>query len=253
MTPLRYALALVLAGCAADSAQAPSPPPRSAAEGSEAAPAPAEQAPLAQGPERYMQEHFILAVYARDAIVNGDLEGLRRPLGEFASFGYDDVAPGGWLPWVAQLQQAARLVASAQSLQAAASGVAAMGRVCGDCHTAMQAGPGFVALEAKGEPPPSESLATRMFRHTWAADQMWSGLIGPSDAAWNAGAEVLARAPSEVSEVSPELAARLSEARQIGQDAREAASPDARTERMAELLATCAGCHAEAQGQALGW
>lgn len=251
--PLAFVVLAALSGACSAERTEPAPAAAASSAGEEAGSTASPAEPLAAGPERYMQEHFVLAVYARDAIVGGDLESLRQPLAEFARFGYDDVAPGGWLPWVAELQRAAQLVSEAQTLEAGAAGVAAMGRVCGDCHTKMHAGPGFVAVPSRAQPPESESLAARMFRHVWGTDQLWRGLIGPSDEAWDAGAEVLARAPDQVSDVSAELAARLAAARQIGQDARDASTPDARTERMAELLAGCAGCHAEAQGAALAW
>ena len=66
---------------------------------------------------------------------------MREPLRRLADYEYRTVAPGGWMPFVADLQEAARLTADAENLDLAASGVATMARVCGDCHRAKAAGP----------------------------------------------------------------------------------------------------------------
>lgn len=198
----------------------------------------------------YMAQHFAVATFARDAIINGELDVAREPLMRLAEYDYAAVAPGGWLTWIAQLQQAARLTAEADSLDLAASGVATLARVCGECHAAMKAGPDFSTAPHGESGPSRDSMPSRMYRHMWAADRMWEGLTGPSEEAWHAGAEVLARAPEAPPVTEPPLpeafVALLAEVRELGQRALEADTLAKRADLYAPFLASCAGCHAHA-------
>ncbi|MDH5671454.1 MAG: hypothetical protein OEZ06_04845 [Myxococcales bacterium] len=246
-------LLLPLAGCASEPA-----PERPAAEASsgEASPAAATEAEdddetAAHGQERsvdsYMAEHFAVATFARDAVINGQLEALREPLLRLAEFEYRTVVPGGWMEPVAEMQQAARLSAEAKSLDLAATGVASMARVCGQCHRDQGRGPHFATAHRDRGGAERDTLGVRMYRHMWAADRLWEGLTGPSDESWQAGAEVLAgaprRAPESDAPLPQEFVAALGELRDLGERARGASSLEERGDIYGLLLASCAGCH----------
>ena len=199
--------------------------------------------------EDYMLNHYVIAVLSRDAVIGGSLEGMRAPLRSFAEHKYADVALGGWLPYVAQLQEAARLTASAATLDLAATGVATMARGCGACHTASGRGPAVALRVANSHLQRTNMIHARMGMHMWAAEQLWEGLVVPSDEAWNQGAAALAHLPAEAPAheppLSPAFAQALLEVRTLGENALEAASQDDRANVYARLLARCAACHAQ--------
>lgn len=209
-----------------------------------------EAPPPERSIEDFMADHFLIATFSRDAVINGDLESLREPLTALAQHDYAGVAPGGWMPWIAELQQAASLTAQAQRLDAAASGVAALARVCGGCHEAQGRGPHYVQAHEDDAPRGSRTLADRMYRHMWALDRLWEGLTAPSDQAWVAGAKALARVAAEPSAqsaaLSPSLLAALAELRALSIDVTEATTLDKRANVYGLLLATCADCHTHA-------
>jgi mono/diheme cytochrome c family protein len=254
---LRGLGALAIGLCACGHQQAATRPASSSAK-AERAPASASSraaAPAASkadaGSEEitdFMAEHFAVATWARDAVINGNLDALRRPLRALADYRYASVAPGGWLGSIAKLQQAAGLTADAETLDVAAAGVAAMGRVCGSCHREQGGGPHFAGAERERSRPTSDTLGTRMVRHMWAADRFWEGLTGPSDDAWQAGAEALAHAPEAPPRADPPLPPRfvaaLQNVRTLGQRALEASSDEERANVYGAFLASCAACHA---------
>ncbi len=201
--------------------------------------------------EDYMFAHFAIVTWGRDAVINGELEALRDPMNALARYDYAKIAPGGWMANVAQIQETAKLTASATSLEHAASGIAALARACGDCHQQKGKGPKFdlVAAEKAGANATAvDTFRERMQRHIWATDRMWEGVTGPSDSAWNAGAHALVNLPTEIPSsrpVAPAVIAALLRVRELGTSAEEATTPSQRADVYGELLGTCASCHAQ--------
>jgi cytochrome c553 len=192
----------------------------------------------------FMADHAVITEFARDAVITGDMESMREPLLALADYKYATVAPGPWLRWLPQLQATARLTADASTLDAAASGVATMGRICGECHIANGGGPVAQPALPPKRSTRSDTLAKRMDRHMNAADELWKGLTTPSDAAWKAGAATLRYAPTKTHEsLPPGFVSRLQEVRQLGVAADEASSLEERSNVYGLLLATCADCH----------
>jgi cytochrome c553 len=195
--------------------------------------------------EDFMGEHYVITAWARDMVIGGEIEELREPLQKFSEYHYDSIEPGGWVRWIAELQSTAGLTARAESVEAAAMGVAAMARVCAECHVASGSGPQFDAAYPMHEQAPPDTLTQRMFRHIWASDQLWDGLITPNDQAWQAGAEALAQAPAITSHQVPAgFRSALLQVRELGARAREASGLEQRAEVYGQVLATCANCHA---------
>lgn len=183
----------------------------------------------------------------KSAIVAGKLEDVREPATWLAD--HETVAglPADFGPYVAQIKTSARHVIEAQDLVSAAESVSKMARTCGKCHSANNVG-----LEFGYDQEPRmdvEDVVTHMQRHQWAADRLWEGLIGPSDTAWNRGADMLIDAPLHSSDVTTtadhdaeiEKIARRIHA--LGGIATETKTADARSELYGEVLGLCASCH----------
>ncbi|HKU37240.1 MAG TPA: hypothetical protein VJR89_03815 [Polyangiales bacterium] len=193
-----------------------------------------------------MGDHFMITSWARNSVIAGVIDPLRLPLAALAAYHYDDVAPGGWVAWIAQLQESARLTSEAATLEVAAMGVATMARVCGECHRANHAGP---ALPPVGSDPlervAADDLNERMARHMWASELLWEGLTGPSDAVWSAGAKALLSAPDELApRLTPGFDAQLQAIKRLGESAAAVETLADRANLYGLLLATCADCHA---------
>jgi hypothetical protein len=198
----------------------------------------------AESIESFMAEHAVITTWARDAVVAGDLDQLREPLGALAAYHYDTVKLGAWLPFMAELQQTASLTARAKTLELAAAGVATMGRICGDCHTATGGGPhSFVPHEPTLET--SQPWVAGMQAHGWAADELWQGLTTPSDAAWNAGASALSHMPTMSGAMPASYARALLDVQNLGVSAQGLTAPGPRADLYGVLIATCAACHVD--------
>lgn len=199
--------------------------------------------------EEYMSDHFRITNWTRDAVAEGDLEAVREPLVALADHEYAPDVPEAWMPRILQLQAAARVTARAPTLTAAAHGIATMASICGQCHLDLGQSLPLEAAQVESQAPKDDDVSTRMFRHFWAIERLWEGLMAPSDQAWSAGASALIRAPLRTpkpeSPAPHKFAEALEQLRQLGTRASAAASPKARSEIYAVALASCADCHAK--------
>jgi mono/diheme cytochrome c family protein len=195
--------------------------------------------------ESFMAAHGMLTTWARDAVITGDIAQLRLLMGGLAAYRYDSVKLGGWLPFMQELQQTASLTAEATSVELAATGVATLGRICGECHRATGGGPTEHIAPPKVDTA-SAPFTQRMQTHVWAADQLWSGLITPSDAAWNAGAKALSSISTQTDNDVPKSYRKpLLDVRALGARADGVTSLAGRADLYGVLLATCGACHQE--------
>jgi hypothetical protein len=197
--------------------------------------------------EAFMTDHFLIATFVRNGVIRGNLNLIRGALDTLATHEYRTVAPGGWFRWIGEIQEVARVTAEVNTLESAASGVATIARICGDCHRSHGVPTSYTPIDfhPAGQ---AGTLQYRMSRHRWAADRMWEGLIGPSDESWNAGARELARVaaepPVEAGSLPAAFARDLEQVQEIGQLAIEAETPEQRAGLYASFLSRCAGCHA---------
>jgi hypothetical protein len=237
---------LLLDGCAhAEPSRKPAPPtataPVALAKPLPSRPPPAEPDSI----ESFMAAHAMLTTWARDAVIAGNIAQLRLLMGGLAGYRYDSVQLGTWLPFMQDLQQTANLTAQATSVELAATGVATMGRICGECHRAAGRGPSEHIVPPEIDTT-SAPFTQRMQTHVWAADQLWSGWITPSDAAWNAGAKALAALSiSTDRDVPKSYRQPLLDVRTLGAKADGLTSLAARADLYGTLLATCGDCHDE--------
>lgn len=231
----RYAL---LAGCCAVLACRSEP---STASGAQPIPEPEETD--SPEPKAHMQEHLSAALAARDAVIAGDLGGSRAAVEWLVAHRYPETLPPTWKPYAVRMQTAAKGVAAATDLTAAANAVGVLAAACGSCHTHV----GGPQRKPTGFETSSDvDVLDRMHRHAWAVDRLWEGLITPWDDAWRVGAEVLSEARFRV-QPGDEHAVRLHEGlarvQRLGHAARRERSLQRRSEMYGQLLTTCAGCH----------
>ena len=189
-----------------------------------------------------MQRHYLQSVDIREAMVAGRLLDVHRSASVLAADDWSPELRRDYAPYVTALRDRARAVAAAPSLAESVTALGAMGEACADCHR-RSGGPG-------SNLPPTilQGYDPAMVEHAAAADALWQGLVGPSDALWTAGARTLVDAPALDSE-APDVAAA---ARQLRAEAQRALSapPGKRASVLADVLLTCASCH-EALGAEL--
>ena len=87
-----------------------------------------------------------------------------------------------------------------------------------------------------------------MVRHAIGSEQMWDGLIIPSDDSWRQGTVTFTRAPlgppvDKDSTVDDETHARIEALRGVAREARVAESHKKRAQLYGKLVSGCASCH----------
>jgi cytochrome c553 len=200
--------------------------------------------PASEPLSAHMHDHFTMALRARDGVIAGNLAQSQNPLIWLNQHTYDGELPAAWKPYVQQMQIAARDAIYAESLHDTAQAVAQLASRCGACHRALGRGPkvaGQVPLTATPVDPRRrpDSLRPRMHQHEWAAQRLWEGLIGPSDAAWSDGSNALRELQVERT-LSPSVRTELAAIRVLGQPL---GGAEDRSQRYGEVIAACGGCH----------
>jgi hypothetical protein len=143
----------------------------------------------------------------------------------------------------------ADLLALAPDFETAANELAMISLSCGNRHWFVDHGPkplpdARVLEGSAGE----ELLKERMVRHAIGAEQMWEGLIIPSDHSWHDGATVLAQAPLKTHledgmAIDSGTQARIDELRALARTARVARSHKDRARLYGQMIGRCASCH----------
>lgn len=193
-----------------------------------------------------MHQSYVTLITARDATVYGDVDGARDLLAELATQPMPEGVSSIWAPEVLQLHVSAGRGARAELPEGVANGVGLAAQSCGSCHSATGHSP---ALAGQMEPPSADSPSTLMQRHAWAAQQLWDGLIIPSEERWDQGAAVLNESKLEPhslfqSEYLAEVgAARVHQLQAATKHVLEAETWDERAEAYGTLLHSCSSCH----------
>lgn len=199
----------------------------------------------------HMSEHLDRITSIKAFIIMGDLAAVREPAlwlaeHESASGLPDDVAP-----YLKSMRNFGREVAGAANLTVAAVAVSSLAESCGNCHFANDVG---LAFGFDTVPDEWADTVSHMQRHQWALDRMWEGLIGPSDAAWNRGVDMLIDVPLhpidivEATTTGVDMIALDKMARRIhslGSRGLDARTPEARADLYGEVLGLCAKCHTQ--------
>jgi len=195
----------------------------------------------------HMHGHLDEISTIKAAVIAGRLEDVEQPATWLATHEEPPGMPGTWMPYVQEMRLYAARAAAATQLTEAAAAISEIARACGGCHRAS----GFDVAFGFDERPPGDvqNLRTQMQRHLWAADRMWEGLIGPSDAAWKRGTEILAEVRLDTADIGADpaqtgrVSGLLERARELGGEGSRATSPELRSGLYGEFLALCATCH----------
>lgn len=195
----------------------------------------------------HMHGHLDHVIAMKAAVIEGDLEGVYGPARWLAAHDEPAWFPAAWSPYDDEMRRLAREAASAQDLETAARAISQIGRSCGECHVA--AGRQISFGYAKPPPADQQTTVTQMQRHLWAADRMWAALIGPSDAAWDRGSDMLSEVNLTASQLTsdpdkqPRVEELIGDARTVGEQGARITSADDRTALYGEYLSLCANCH----------
>jgi hypothetical protein len=241
--------------CRPDEAmQALALPPSEQLGSVEPLPASANPWPIARLPEQidrkvHMGHTFWDAVDVRDALIDADLERARSMARALRDRDYGDTLPQDWKPFIGDMRQHADQLALAPDFETAATELAMISLSCGNCHWFADHGPKPLPdvrlLETSAD---EELLKERMLRHAVGAEQMWEGLIIPSDHAWHVGTTVLAQAPlkpplEDGMAIDRGMQAGIDELRSLARTARVALSHKERARLYGQAIARCASCH----------
>jgi len=199
--------------------------------------------------QAHMKDHFFKATEMQVAVINGDLAAVKEPARWMADHANSAAMPSEWRSHAEAMRKWARQAENATDLETAARATAAMGAECGNCHLDLGAEVTF----ADPEPlPEGEDAAAHMARHAWASGRMWEGLVAPSGAIWDEGANVLGEAPLAPADLPVDLdvLAEVSElegaVHAMGAESVGLSGQPARARVYGEFLATCASCHQKA-------
>ena len=192
-----------------------------------------------------MWSHFLAAAEVQAAVIRGDLEATKEAATWLAE--YDEPGlPDGAEAFLRELQRAAARVVEATTIEAAGAATGRIAAACGSCHREY-----YPEMEPTGlvEPTPGGKgdLAAHMARHAWAADRLWDGLVLPSNAAWEGGADAFAGVPLATDDLAfdnPEgVRALANRTHELGRRAGLETEPSLRARTYGELLSACAACH----------
>jgi cytochrome c553 len=192
-----------------------------------------------------MERHDAEATTMRLAVIDGDLGRLRKAAAELAArlpiAGVGDRLDAHQ----ATLKSIAGRLSAATTLEVAATGAGELAVACGSCHADV----GILPPPAS-DPPNGEAWESAMARHSWAADEMWTGLVWKSDARFRQAVEVWNATPlaqphtADDKRFTPEVLALEDRVHDLAEQAAAKMEPSRRAELYGEMLATCSACHA---------
>lgn len=192
-----------------------------------------------------MREHYWDAMAMHTAVIRGDLAAVAASAQSLTQYAGPPGMPDRAAGHVVAIRRAAAEAATAPNVVVAATSSAVMLNACGQCHRAVGAHPSLSLRVA----PELGGVVGHMLAHQRAADQIFQGLVVPSDALWRAGARALASAPLHSAELpvgaleGRKLARTEQQIHRVATDAAQATEPRARANYYGQMLAGCADCH----------
>jgi cytochrome c553 len=192
-----------------------------------------------------MQHHFTQVGLVHEAVIRGDLPGLRDPAKRLADLEQPpSVAPAA-AQYVLAIQTAAKRAVEARDLASAASATASMLLSCGNCHRTS----GTMPVPATPKRAEVGGLVGHMLEHQRAVDEMLEGLFIPSESQWIRGATRFSAAPLQRQslprdrKLTREILLAEERVHQLADRAIKAGDWSDRAEIYAQVLSTCANCH----------
>ena len=138
-----------------------------------------------------MQHHFAQVGLVHEALIRGDLPGLRDPAKQLANLEQPPSVPPAAAQYVLAIRTAAKRAVDARDLPSAASATASMLLSCGNCHRAT----GTMPVPTTPKRADVGGLVGHMLEHQRAVDEMLEGLFIPSESQWIRGASRFRQAP----------------------------------------------------------
>ena len=202
---------------------------------------------LPSDPERLavMQHHFTHVTRIHEALIRGDLRLARAEALELTRMPAPPEVPAVSRPLVDAIKFSAARVAAAGSVATAAEASVAMLLQCSRCHESVGVRPGPLKVQR----PDVGGLVGHMLDHQRAADALLLGLVIPSSANWQEGAERLAVAELRGRDLPPDrnyttdILAAETAVHTLATEAARASTPETRAVTYARLITTCAQCH----------
>lgn len=195
--------------------------------------------------DAHHRDHMTHVRGFEQAVLLGDVATARREAQWLTD--HREGTRGGDAPASESEAYARALAAAVAATDASATalGAATLFAACGNCHIASGLTP---SVDWPPEPPGS-AIASHMLRDGRAATLLMHGLVQPSAGAWDAGVKSLRQTPLAPGDfpVSDRIGKAMHDVdaavRRLGDDAANAATPDARARAYASLAAGCASCH----------
>lgn len=190
-----------------------------------------------------MSQHFSDAASIENAVLVGEFRTVNELSAAFVEQHRDDETPPAWGAHQTRLLDAATHAADAPDLDATLRAVAHFASACGACHRAQQ------AKVAMGRVHDIDPTADTMLQYRAAVESMWRGLIGPSDPHWQSGVEAYGAVVTCTDHADPSADPHAGEACNsilaAAASASAAKTDDARATAFADVIGSCARCHAE--------
>ena len=196
-----------------------------------------------------MREHYADAVAMHTAVIKGDLAGVSLAAHGLTEYTAPPGMPDRSDARVAEIRQAARDASAATTIVSAATASAVMLNACGQCHVLTGTLP-VISLRPITQ---LGGLVGHMLEHQHATDQIFQGLVTPSESKWRDGWRAFAVAPLKPADlrVSGEARRTLMQTEErmhrLATDAAQATDARARANYYGMLLAGCADCHSKSK------
>lgn len=192
----------------------------------------------------HMHVHFDRVTQIQQSVIRGDLEATRDSARWLAEHDSPSGLEQNFSTYIAAMRKAANQTLAAKNIDQAAAGVSTMAMACARCHRESGGSAPFAMVETLVDEP---GVRAHMQRHQWAADRLWEGLIGPSDAAWNAAVDMLVEVPLHPADLSGESDRQITvltrRVHELGAQGYVADSIKDRGDLYSEFLSTCSKCH----------
>ena len=192
-----------------------------------------------------MERHDGEATTMRTALIGGNLQLVRQASAELAArlpiSGIASRLDGHQ----SELKSIAGRLAAASTIDGAAAGVGELVVSCGSCHADVG-----ILPPPQSDIPNGETWESAMARHSWAADEMWTGLVWRSDARFRQAVEVWNAAPlaqphtADDKRFTPQVLSLEDRVHDLAEQAASKMEPSRRGALYGEMLATCSACHA---------
>jgi cytochrome c553 len=193
-----------------------------------------------------MSEHFTKATEARTALIAGDMETARAAMAWLATNELGQEAlPEPLRPHLTHVREEAARFAAATTFSEAGDSFAAMLTHCGDCHAQAHMVPRFTDIPQ----PTGDALQQRMWRHAWASELLWEGLIAKDQSRYDRAASSIAEVVVRAADLPPNtndparVQAVADNVHTLAAAGLAASDWTVRAQDYGKFLATCATCH----------